>query len=313
MDLWRELSGGRWGGFVWVLGAYVLQQFLGTFALWVLGTNRQKAGWKETGLARLARVRYVGEVLNYSMPTGGLGGEPYKYLMLRKREGRKTAFDALAAAKFLHVAGVGPFATAVFFGAAATDIGGEAWRGSLFLFGAISFMVTAAVWVLVLWRGPGRALTGLFYRIRRRVPRRLRGLRRLLNIDRATAGHIKRSGARAAAAYCCYMGMWAAAALEWLAISWVVGTGAGPGGAGGLGLVGAGLFECATILVAGAFPIPAGVGTQEAGKMAVAVALGMAPETGVAMSFIRRAREAVMILAGVMLGLVESRARDLTR
>ncbi|MFQ5464426.1 MAG: lysylphosphatidylglycerol synthase transmembrane domain-containing protein [Thermodesulfobacteriota bacterium] len=302
-DVVGELARGRWEGFVWVIGVFALQQALGTFAVWVLGTRRDGPGWAKTTLARLARVRYIGEVLNYSMPTGGLGGEPYKYLALAPGEGGRAAFEAVAAAKFLHVAAVGPFTAVVFFASALSGVGGPGPKGSLVIIGIISVAVTLVVWALVLWRGLGRSLTVGFFRIRRRVPRALWRARKLLSVDKAATAQMKRSGARTLAAYGCYIGMWAAATVEWYAIFKVVGT-----GGGGLGLAGAGLFECATILVAGVVPMPAGLGTQEAGKTAVAVALGLPPETGLAMSLVRRAREAVMITAAVAAGAVELRS-----
>jgi hypothetical protein len=246
-------------------------------------------------------VRYVGEVLNYVMPTGALGGEPYKYLMMRRREGKNSAFQALAAAKFLHLAGAGPFAFAVFLAAAVRGLGGERWFAPLLLLGLLSLTVSAAVWSLLLWRGVGRALLGGYYRVRRRLPRRLRRIRRLLQLDRAAAMHIRGAWGRAALAYGLYVGAWWAAALEWFATAKVLGIAwQGPG------MTGAGLFQCATLLV-GAIPVPAGVGTQETGKMALATVLGLAPQAGVAMSLVRRARDLIMVCSGLIIGLAEAR------
>jgi len=298
--VWSELSGGWWPAFAGVVGAYILQQSLGTFALWLLGTRPSASGWRYTPIFSLARVRYVGEVLNYAMPTGGVGGEPYKLLTLSRSEGTNPAFRALAAAKFLHVAAVGPFAATVFFSAAAKGMGGEQWHRSLIYTATALLIVTIALWSVVLWSFVGRLLIGGYFRIRFRVPKKLRGLRRFLHIDIAAAKEIKRAPLRTAVAYACYLGMWFAASLEWLAIARVLGT-----SAEGLSLTGAGMFECATIIVAAAVPVPAGMGTQEAGKAAIAVMLGMAPPVGVAMSLIRRGREILMVIAGVVLGLLE--------
>ena len=280
----------------------MLQQAFGTLALWLLGTRQSGAGWRVTPFWRLARVRYVGEVLNYAMPTGGVGGEPYKHLVLSRSEGRRSTFHALAAAKFLHVAGIGPFAAVVFFMPATHGMGGKPWLVSLVSFGVMSLVVTATMWGLVLWRGVGRALLGGYYRIRQRVPRSLRKLRWLLHSDRAAAMQIKRTWGRAMVAYACYIGMWCASAMEWLAIAEVLGIGWQE-----LGIAGAGMFECASLIISALIPVPAGVGTQEAGKMAIATVVGFTPQVGIAMSLIRRAREILMVLAGVTLGFVEWR------
>lgn len=301
-DIFARLASGYWPAFALVVAAYALQQVMGTLALWLLGTNQTGPGWRATGILRLARVRYIGEVINYSMPTGGLGGEPYKYLALKGAEGRNTSLQSLMAAKFLHVTGVGPFAAGAFLLAARAGVGGEAWKGSFEAMAVISLIVTLAAWALVLWRGVGRALVGLFWRIRRKVPRRLRGVRRLVNVDRAASARIRRSPGRALVVYVLYIAMWWAAAAEWLAISMVVGV-------EGFGMTGGGVFECAQIIVAGAVPVPAGVGTQEAGKTAAAVLMGLDPATGVAMSLVRRGREALMVAVAGALGVIIGRGR----
>jgi len=280
------------------VGAYALQQGLGTFALWLLGTRPREAGWKYTGITSLARTRYIGEVLNYAMPTGGIGGEPYKLIALSRSEGNNASFMALAAAKFLHVAAVGPFAFSVFCGAALRGLGGEAWRSSFIILAVLMAVMTVFLWLIVLWSRVGRELLGGYYRLRHRVPRKLRGLRRFLHIDVAASKEIKRAPGRTVLAYGCYIGMWASAALEWVAISHVIGT-----GGQGLGLIGAGLFECATIIVAAAVPVPAGMGTQETGKAAIAVLLGLPPQAGLAMSLVRRGREILMVMTGAALAL----------
>ncbi len=236
------------------------------------------------------------------MPTGGIGGEPYKLITLARSEGTNPAFKALAAAKFLHVAAVGPFAFIIFFGAAWQGVGGESWSFTFITFSVLMAAMTLFLWIIVLWSRVGRELLGGYYRIRRRVPRRLRGLRHFLHIDVAASKEIKGAPLRTLIAYACYTGMWFAAALEWMAISHVINT-----GRGGLGLIEAGLFECATIIVAALVPVPAGMGTQETGKAAIAVLLGMPPHTGLAMSLIRRAREALMILTGAVLALTGKR------
>jgi len=280
------------------VGAYLLQQGLGTFALWLLGTRRSGPGWAKTGVMGLARIRYIGEVLNYAMPTGGIGGEPYKLLALSRKEGVNSSFMALAAAKFLHVAAVGPFASAVFAGAAIEGMGGPKWHHTFTVMALVMAAMTVFLWLVVLWSRTGRELLGGYYRVRHRVPRKLRGLRRFLHIDVAASKEIKRAPARAIVAYACYIGMWVAASTEWIAISRVIG-----GGGTGLGLIGAGLFECATIIVAAALPVPAGMGTQETGKAAVAVLLGLPPQAGLAMSLVRRGREILMVVTGIALAL----------
>ena len=82
--IWAMIATGSWSAFGWVLLIYILQQALGTLALWLLGTCDAKSGWQATGFWRLAHIRYVGEVLNYALPTGAVGGEPYKHLILSR-------------------------------------------------------------------------------------------------------------------------------------------------------------------------------------------------------------------------------------
>jgi|GEM_PF-3915197 len=299
-----ELSGGLWQWFPAVLLAYALQQLLGSFALWLLGTRKDGPGWQATGVFRLTAVRYVGEVLNYALPTGTVGGEPYKYLALRKEEGEHPAFQALIAAKFLHLSAIGPFTAMVFIAAAIAGTGGRQWHSALMITSAIALAATAIAWSMLLWHGIGRWVFGGFFRIRHWLPRRVWGIRRFLHGDRLAAVCIKQAPARSALAFICYVGMWASAGLEWLAIALLLGI---PWQ--NLGLIGAGLFECTSIIVSGVMPVPAGVGTQEAGKVALTHVLGLEPGVGLAMSLIRRAREICMVCTGFVLGIIISRNR----
>lgn len=301
-----ELYGGLWQWFPAVLLAYTLQQFLGSFALWILGTRKDGPGWQATGVLRLAGVRYVGEVLNYALPTGTVGGEPYKYLVLRKGEGDRPAFQALITAKFLHLSAIGPFTAMVFIAAAMEGIGGRQWHSALIITSAIALAATTVAWSMLLWHGIGRWLFGGFFRIRHWLPHRVWGIRRFLHGDRLAAVCIRQAPARAALAFICYVGMWASACLEWLAIALLLGL---PWR--NIGLIGAGLFECVSIIVGGVMPVPAGVGTQEAGKVALAHLLGLEPGVGLAMSLIRRAREICMIATGLIFGLIISRDQRL--
>jgi hypothetical protein len=300
--VWGQLIHGYWPAFAGVLLTHAVQQSFGTIALWLLGTEGGGPAWRHTPFARLTRVRYVGEVLNYALPTGAVGGEPYKYLMLRPAEGNRAAFHALAAAKFLHLAAIGPFGALVFFSSALLGIGGESWHTPFFLLGIASLVFAAGFWVLMLWKGLGRMLLGGYYRIRRRVPRPLRKLRRFFHSDRAAATHIQEAWGRTSAAYGLYIGMWAAAAAEWIMVAMVLGIDWHR-----VGLTGAGLIECASLIVGAVIPVPAGVGTQEAGKVFIAGVLGLSPQTGLAMSLIRRGREILMVLLGVALAAFEGR------
>jgi hypothetical protein len=103
--------------------------------------------------------------------------------------------------------------------------------------------------------------------------------------------------------YRCCVGMWWGGPIEWFAIGQLLGITWSDAG-----MVRAGLFQCDTLLV-GAVPVPAGMGTQEAGKMALATALGLAPQMGVAMSLIRRGREMLRVITAVVLALMEARGR----
>jgi len=140
--VWNQFSAGSWKAFLWVLALYLLQQILGTLALWLLGTRERRGGWRVTPFWRLARVRYVGEVLNFALPTGGIGGEPYKHIVLSRSEGTRPSFHALAAAKFLHVAGIGPFGAVIFFGGVLSGYGGNTGKVILLSLGFLSIFIS---------------------------------------------------------------------------------------------------------------------------------------------------------------------------
>jgi len=96
-----------------VIGVYCIE-FLGDTASWQLLIEKMplSAVW----LRRLFAVRLVGEAVNAVTPLGGMGGEPIKVLLLRRRHGLEMHVSApsLVVTKTVNMIALVPFLAGAF-------------------------------------------------------------------------------------------------------------------------------------------------------------------------------------------------------
>ncbi len=271
------------------IGVQVGQLFLSGLA-WRLLLDRT------VGPVTALRLRVVREGVDSLLPVAQVGGEILSVGLLRRRGvpvalgGAGTALDLLVEAATLPVVVLGALGVLWVFGG---DLTGESGI-VLAVLGAVA-LGTAGVGGFALAQRFG--LIRLVEAVARRLPPTLRvdGLHEAL-IARA------RDRRALAGAALLHVVAWSGGALEvWLvlrALGHPVGFGA------------AFVIEGIGMAARGAgFAVPASLGIQEGGFVAAAALFGIGPETALALSALKRVREAVIGAAGLGLWLTEKAPR----
>ncbi|MGH7318197.1 MAG: lysylphosphatidylglycerol synthase domain-containing protein [Candidatus Rokuibacteriota bacterium] len=235
-------------------------------------------GERPVSHGRLLAARLAGDGINYLTPSATVGGELLRIRLLGAHVPLGLRWASVSVAKIGQTVAQAVF---ILLGLAlvlplfphATP-----WIGWLGSGGAL------LVWVVFMWligRGLWRTLTG--------VARRL-GLHGLLPAAWSAPGHeldaaLRRLGGwRVAASLGCFVAGWAIGAAEIYLILALAG--------GGVDWKTALAVEAGSVLIDGIlFFVPAKVGTQEGGKVALFAALGLSPARGLTVGVIRRIRE----------------------
>jgi putative membrane protein len=247
-------------------------------------------GWRQLfhaprpGLALMLRARWVRESLNGLLPLVGIGGGVLAGFALARQTGRPAAGVAAAATLDLLIESIMqlPFLVIGLVLFALLAPGLLPPRQAMLL---LSPLLLTLCFALALRAGIGRAPT-LRLAHRFGLRERLEALRGSLAVVNAGTLPTLRAGGWHFLAWCL-------GALEVWAVLWVLGTPVG-------------LAEALAIESLGmaarslGFALPAGLGAQEAGLAAVAVALGVPLEAAVAMAMLKRLREVLMNLPGLL-------------
>jgi len=278
------------------LGAVILVywvEFLGDTASWQLLI--EKMPLSGVWLKRLFTVRLVGEAVNAVTPLGGMGGEPIKVLLLRHRHGLRMRVSApsLVVTKTVNMIALVPFLAGAFALRAGDPRLGPAFQ-TVAAGGLLTFVLATVVFIfaqrLRLSSALGRRLAR--WRGGRRV---VAMLTHLEEFDERLISAYSAHHARFAAALVLALGNWAAGAFGvWLTLLLLGHP---------VSLLDAWVIEALTQLVrAGTFFVPANLGAQEGALVAVCGALTGSPAAGLATALIRRVRELLWIVAGLVLG-----------
>lgn len=293
-----DLVGQTGWGLALVLAIYVLG-FAGDVAtaLLTLRAMPLSPGW----YGRMWLVRMLGEAFNYTLPAGGMGGEPVKAVLLNRHfavpfhDGAASLFltktiNVMALVVFLAI-GFGLMSASDSFSAADRLIAGLGLAA--LAAGIAGFFVvqryglsSAAVRRVPRWAGGGDRLAGLVA-VLGEVEARF--------VAFYAAGHA-RLPAALAIAFCVWVTGVAEiyVTLAWLGhpVSWQE----------------AWVIEAAAQLVrAGTFFIPASIGAQEGAFLLVCTTVTGSPTLGVAVALVRRLREILWFGLGFAVGPVLSR------
>jgi putative membrane protein len=248
----------------------------------------------------LAGMRLAGDAINYVTPSAAVGGELVRIGLLRRF---MPATPAVASVVLLVVT---QFFSQVIFVAAGIVyclpllLAGRRAALAAIPFGFLLALLGGLVYLSV--RSDGfRRIDGFI--------RRFAGLERFSDaggaeaLDRAIFGAFRSRPRDLGAAVVCFLGAWSVGVVEaWLIlrflrapVTW--GT--------------AFAIESLSVLIETAFFfVPAKMGTQEGGKVAIFAALGLGAAKGFSMGFVRRLRELAWTFAGlVSFAVLERRAR----
>jgi hypothetical protein len=269
----------------WGLGAILLVESLGVVLNtggWALAFPR---GERTVGLPRLFAARLAGDGVNYLTPSATVGGELLRVRLLRHHVPASLRWASVSVAKVGQSVAQVVF---IFLGLALVlprPLGISPWTGWSGVVAAgvagAAAVVAGAAFVWLVGRGlwaTARAALG-----RARLARLLRpswtGPGRDLDAALARLGPW-----RTAASLGCFVLGWAVGAAEiYLILYWVGDT---------VDWRTALALETGSVLLDGMlFFVPAKVGTQEGGKVALFAALGLSPARGLTVGVVRRIRE----------------------
>jgi glycosyltransferase 2 family protein len=258
------------------------------------------AGWAATfarrrpSFALLYVVRVVGEALNNVTPTAYLGGEPVKAYLLRRfgvplAEGVASVILAKTALTIAQIA-------FVILGIALYCLRDGVTTVDVALFGAAALAGAAVIALLIRWQQ--RGLVASIVALGRRVFPRARLLDRLAaradEIDQRLHAFYSARPAAAVASVVLHLAGWIAGAGEVWVIMLLIGHPVS--------------WIDALIIEALAQParlvgvvVPATIGVQEAGGMIIFSLLGLAPELGLTLMLLKRVREIVYSLLGLVI------------
>ena len=280
----RALVAVGWG-IVLIVGQEAVAHALNALG-WRFAFAREHA--RSFRLAELVRLRIAGDAVNYLTPSATLAGEVARTAMLSDRHGPDVRAAAVVLAKSAQTV-----AQAVFITAGLCLVGRrlapETARGAL-VFGSVAVALAAALMLL-----HRRSACGGFG-VGARAHAWIRAVvARLRDGIYGHPGRLALSVLMFALAYA-----WGAFEAYW--ICRFLGH--------PVSLATAAMIEVLSITVDGLlFVVPAKIGTQEGGKMAVFGMLGLSTSLGLAFGIVRHVRELTWAGLGVLLCVRDSRGR----
>ena len=247
-------------------------------------------------------TRAAGEAVNYTTPLAHLGGEPLKALLL-SRQGIPLT-DGLASVVVTKTADVFVYCFFIIMGLATAALGVRDF--SFALAGWTGAGLLLAGGVLLLYCSQRRGLFSLFHRLIYRLGFRGEGWIRKREVLQTLDGRIENLyTSRKSVSGCLLFTLlaWLASPLETYFFLWALGTPVEPMTAVVIQALVMGV-KVSTIF------IPGGLGAVEGGSVLIFLGLGMSAESALAYSLLRRGREIVWILLGLLV-LMQSGWRQL--
>ena len=281
-------------GFAVVIGVYFLAFVIDSFS-WQLALTGVPLD--RVWLYRLWKVRMVGEVFNSVLPAAGMGGEPVKAVLLKKHYGvgYRDGAASLILAKTINMIALVLFLTAGFVLMANSPAlpGSYKWTAGLGL-GAFALGIFL---FFTIQRLKITSLTGSWIG-RRRLGRRIEDLlHHVRDMDDRLAGFYSDHGIRFAGAVGLALVNWLLGAVEIYVTMIFLDR--------PISFTDAWIIETAAQLVrTGTFFIPASIGAQEGVFLLIYGAMTGSPALGAAVAVIRRLREIMWILWGLLLGSI---------
>ena len=298
------------GGLLWHIGPFriwetvervglvafcmILVPFLVVYLLDTYGWSLTLGQWaSRVGFVRLFMVRTAGEAINATTPTAMLGGEPMKaYLLTRYDvpmvEGLAsvvTAKTIMTLAQILYMV-LGLTATLWLVGGTGYTVLVAFVSVGLLGFGVFLFLVVQRY-------GFGRGLLAVADACRIRSQRLEAYRPRLLDLDRTILAFYRRRRRTFTLSMGVHFTAWLTELFEVYAILYFLGA--------EVGWLSSLSIAAMTALIKGSVSfVPGGLGVQEGGYLVFLVTLGYGEVTGITFAVIRRIREILWILIGLL-------------
>ncbi len=257
---------------------------------------------KRVGFVRLFMVRMSGEAINMTTPTAMLGGEPLKaYLLTRYQIPMVEGLASVVTAKTIMT-----IAQILFMllgiGLLWWVVGGGAYNvlAALVSVGLLTFVV--CLFVIVQRYGIGKGLLTLAETCRIQSPWLAAKRPRLLELDRTVRNFYRQRRRAFAMSLGVHFVAWLTEVCEVYAILYFLGAETG-------WLLSLSIAAIAVLIKGAVSFIPGGLGAQEGGYLFLLLGLGYGEITGIAFAFVRRIREIIWILIGLVF-LAALRGKD---
>jgi uncharacterized protein (TIRG00374 family) len=279
-----------WWQFLLICLPYAAVMALDTLA-WRFAFARDRAPFR-----RLYGARVVGEALNIVTALGSIGGEAAKAWLVREHVSYEESVPSVVIAKTtITIAQALFLSIGIVLAWTTLDLGADILRAMLWLLvievAAVGGFVAAQLVGLVA-RG-GRVLKTFGV---------IEDITSAQKLDAALSGYYRTAWRRCTLSVAFHLAGWLLGALEALIMLWALGIDASVATATAIEAFGSGV-RFATFLV------PASLGAFEGANAAAFGALGFGASAGLAFSLVRRARQAVWVVVGVLLLLPAVRRR----
>lgn len=312
MIRWLFLAAGLvvLGGLVWHIGlsqiwetvervgfvafCIILIPLLVVYLLDAYGWSLTLGQWVgRVGFVRLFMVRMAGEAINVTTPTAMLGGEPVKaYLLTRYEIPMVEGLASVVTAKTIMVVAQILFMLSG-LGVTLWLVGGNEYN-VLVAFVTFGLLVFGVVLFLVLQRyGIGRGLLTVVDACRIRSQRLESWRPQLLELDHTIRTFYQQRRRTFLLSLGVHFVAWVTELFEVYAILYFLGA--------DIGWLTSFAIAAIAVLIKGSVSfVPGGLGAQEGGYLFLLVALGYGEVTGITFALIRRIREILWILIGLV-------------
>lgn len=253
-----------------------------------LGTHAAKVGF-----ARLFAIRMAGEVLNVTTPTAYMGGEPLKAYLLHRYgipvvDGLASVVTAKTTMTLAQI-----FFILLGLGLMVWLIGATDQTMVAALFGIASLIVGAILFLAAQRYGLGVGVLTLFRKIRLPIQYLERRESQLIELDQTIQQFYSERRSTFLLTLGTYFLAWVTESVEVYAILYFLNEPAGP-------MASIAIAALSVLIKGGTFFIPGSLGAQEGGYVLLLLGFGFDEVTGIIFALIRRMRELLWILVGIL-------------
>ena len=245
---------------------------------------------------RLLMIRTAGEVVNMTTPTAYLGGEPLKAYLLKQYDVpiAEGAASVVIAKTTMTIAEVFYILSGIALAFWILGVGSSAGQTITAALVSVGLLVCSiAGFVFIQQRGLFASILSLVKKLGLRIRVLEKQEEHLRSIDQTIQNFYRHHQQAFYASLGVYFLGWMAESLEVFGIIYLLG--------GSVGLLSAlSIGALAVFIKGGSFFIPGSLGAQDAGNLLLLQAFGYSDLTGITFALVRRFRELVWIVVGLL-------------